>query len=73
MNEHKNNTIDLDFDIIPNSLNELDNRTYKLSNHEKNIIKQQKLKKKLNDDTEYMELKIEPTKKKKAITREKNL
>lgn len=47
-----------DYDIIPNSDYSNNDRTYKLSNYEKNILKQRNLKKILNEDNEYEELKI---------------
>jgi|SRR5579872_709106 len=45
-------------DIIPGLFSESNTRTYKLSNYEKNIIKQRNLKKILNQDTDYQELKV---------------
>lgn len=49
---------DVQSDIIPGLSSETNTRTYKLSNYEKNIIKQRNLKKILNQDTEYQELKV---------------
>lgn len=54
----------IEVDIIPNSNNVKNDRTYKLSNYEKNIIKQRNLKKVLNEDNEYQELKLTAKKRK---------
>ena len=56
-----------DIDIIPNTGSLKNDRQYKLSNYEKNIIKQRNLKKVLNEDNEYEELKF-TAKKSKKIT-----
>ena len=48
--------VDVDEDVIPNSDYSGANRTYKLSNYEKNIIKQRNLKKVLNEDNDYQAL-----------------
>lgn len=59
-----------DADTIPTFLNSETGRTYKLSNYEKNIIKQHKLKKVLNEDNEYEELQLDSkTSKKKQPKR----
>ena len=55
--------IEVDIDIIPNANNVKIDRTYKLSNYEKNILKQRNLKKVLNEDNEYQELRITANKK----------
>jgi hypothetical protein len=63
----KNNEIEMDTDIIPNANFSKNDRAYKLSNYEKNIIKQRNLKKILNDDNEYEEFNISSKKKKLAV------
>lgn len=61
INKQKNNEIVMDTDIIPNfSCNKTD-RTHKLTNYEKNILKQRNLKKILNNDPDYEELRISAT------------
>jgi hypothetical protein len=45
-------------EITPETNNDNSSRTYKLSNYEKNIIKQRNLKKILNQDTDYQVLKV---------------
>jgi hypothetical protein len=62
ISKKKTQQIELDIDIIPSSTNEINERTYKLSNYEKNIIRQRNLKKVLNSDNEYQEMKINPKK-----------
>ncbi|MEM0354097.1 MAG: hypothetical protein QXW79_00810 [Thermoplasmata archaeon] len=60
--------IEVDHDIATtNSTNKKD-RTYKLSNYEKNILKQRDLKKILNEDDDYEELKL-PAEKVRNIKR----
>lgn len=63
INEEQPKEIETDVDLIPMASNTKSNRTYKLSNYEKNIIKQRNLKKVLNEDNEYEELKFSPKKK----------
>lgn len=70
-NKGKNFESEMDTDIIPNVNTYKNDRTHKLSNYEKNIIKQRNLKKVLNDDNEYEEFKI-TSKKKKTSTDKKN-
>ena len=54
--------IEVDVDVIPtDNITKID-RAYKLSNYEKNIIKQRNLKKVLNEDNEYEELKFSKNK-----------
>lgn len=53
-------------EIIPNAYSSKNERVYKLSNYEKNILKQRNLKKVLNDENEYEELKITAKKKKSS-------
>ena len=55
---------DDDSDIISANINTKPDRAYKLSNYEKNILKQRNLKKVLNEDNEYEELKFATNKKK---------
>ena len=45
-------------EIIPNAYSSKNERVYKLSNYEKNILKQRNLKKVLNEENDYEELKI---------------
>jgi hypothetical protein len=66
----KNNQIEMDIDVIPNVNTQKHNRTYKLSNFEKNILKQRNIKKVLNNDDEYEELRI--TNEKKEFNRKQN-
>ena len=56
--------VEVDIDVIPNNNNTKTDRAYKLSNYEKNILKQRNLKKVLNDDNEYEELRFTAKKKK---------
>lgn len=70
VNKRKENQIDVDVDVIPNADDDKNARAYKLSNYEKNIIKQRNLKKVLNDDNEYQEMKI-TAKKPKNVRRNK--
>ena len=64
----KKQEIEIDIDpVYENSGYE--QRAYKLSNYEKNILKQRNLKKVLNGDDDYMELKIAPEKKSKKHSR----
>lgn len=63
INKEKTNEIDLDVNVIPDQKITKSNRTYKLSNYEKNILKQRKLKKVLDDDSEYQVLKFSAVKK----------
>lgn len=57
INRVKNNEIEIDVDVIPINSVQKTSRAYKLSNYEKNIIKQRDLKKILNeDDDNYEEL-----------------
>lgn len=58
VNKRKKNHIDVDVDVIPNVNLAKNDRAYKLSNYEKNILKQRKIKKALNQDDEYEELKL---------------
>ena len=65
------NQIDVDVDVIPNQYISKSDRAYKLSNYEKNILKQRNLKKVLNDDNEYEELKFAARKNRKTATTKK--
>ena len=58
VNKKQQNEIEVDVDVIPNTHNTKSDRTYKLSNYEKNILKQRNLKKVLNEDHEYEEMKL---------------
>ncbi len=53
INRIKSREIETDIDVIPNSENIDSDRAYKYTNYEKNILKQYKLKKILNEDKEY--------------------
>lgn len=60
-------------EIIPNVYPNKNERVYKLSNYEKNILKQRNLKKVLNEENEYEELKLVSKKKKNdTVARSKN-
>jgi hypothetical protein len=66
-NKKKATEIEVDIDVIPTNNNSRnDSRAYKLSNYEKNILKQRNLKKVLNEENEYEELKFSAEKKKKS-------
>ena len=67
INKKRINQIDMDVDVIPEGSNMKNDKAYKLSNYEKNILKQRNLKKVLNDDDEYEELRI-TAKKKPSLT-----
>lgn len=58
VNKKRISQIEVDVDIIPNVNDNMVDRTYKLTNYEKNILKQRNLKKVLNEDNEYEELKF---------------
>ena len=58
VNKKKSSEIDVDIDVIPTANNIKTDRVHKLSNYEKNILKQRNLKKVLNDDYEYEELRF---------------
>jgi hypothetical protein len=66
VNNKKNVEIDVDTDIIPVSLSQQKNRTYKLSNYEQNIIKQRNMKKVMNNEREYEELDFKKSSQKKS-------
>jgi len=67
INKKRANQIEVDVDIIPNGSICKNDRTYKLSNYEKNILKQRNLKKVLNDDNDYEEFKFSAKKKSLAL------
>lgn len=52
---NRNNEIDVDNNILPTSENYQSERSYKLSNYEKNILKQRRIKM-MNDEEEFEEL-----------------
>ena len=58
--------IHVGIDIIPNIYNNKNERTYKLNNYEKNILKQKNLKKVLNNENDYQELHLVSKKTKKG-------
>lgn len=66
INKKKINEINVDIDIIPNIYNNKNERTYKLNNYEKNILKQKNLKKVLNNENDYQELHLVSKKTKKG-------
>ncbi len=61
--------IEVDTDTIPNIVYPHKNRTYKLSNYEQNIIKQRNLKKVMNNENEYEELKFSAKKKNSKVNK----
>jgi len=63
INKNRVSEIETDVDIIPNINNNKSDKAYKLSNYEKNILKQRNLKKVLNDENEYQELRFSAKKK----------
>lgn len=65
INKKHINEIEVDVDMVPNISNSKCDKVYKLSNYEKNILKQRSLKKILNNEHDYQELKL--TSKKKSI------
>lgn len=68
INKKRINQIDMDVDVIPEGNCMKNDKAYKLSNYEKNILKQRNLKKVLNDDDEYEELRITAKKKPNLTT-----
>jgi hypothetical protein len=72
VNKKKINEIEVDIDVIPNGNMFKNDRVYKLSNYEKNILKQRNLKKVLNDDNDYEELRFS-AKNKKTVLKPKNI
>ena len=64
INKKRVKQTEVDIDTIPNGNVSKNDRTYKLSNYEKNILKQRNLKKVLNEDSEYEELRFTTEKKK---------
>lgn len=61
-------------DVVPFSSNDSKNRAYKLSNYEKNLIKQRKLKKVLDEEADYAELDIKSKDlKKKSVGKTKKM
>lgn len=75
LRKSKNNKVaqsEVDIDVIPNGCNTKSDRTYKLSNYEKNMLKQRNLKKIMNDVNDYEELKIAPKKKQTSRSASKN-
>lgn len=76
INNKKTNEIEVDTSIIPEYASQ-SNRTYKLTNYEKNILKRRNQKKVLDEDDDYKELSFsykKPVKKvtKKAISKKLN-
>jgi len=69
INKNKVNEIEVNTDVIPNGNTSKSDRAYKLSNYEKNILKQRNLKKVLNEEDEYEELRFSAKKKKTPSTK----
>lgn len=67
------NEIETDVDVIPNGNIYKNERMYKLSNYEKNILKQRNLKKVLNDENDYAEMKFTANKKSNSKTVTKSI
>ncbi|AAV50647.1 hypothetical protein [Acanthamoeba castellanii mimivirus] len=67
INTQKNKHIEVDTDIIPTLINNKNERTYKLSNYEKNIIKQRNLRKAVDDDVDYEEFRFSNKKNIKSV------
>src|SRR5437879_2801123 len=63
INKKRAGQIEVDIDVIPSGNTSKSERAYKLSNYEKNILKQRNLKKVLNDENEYEELRFSAKKK----------
>ena len=63
INKKKSNEIEVDIDVIPNNNALRNERMHKLSNYEKNILKQRNIKKVLNDENDYEELRFVPSSK----------
>ena len=66
VNKKRSNQIDVDVDVIPNGNSYKNDRIHKLSNYEQNIIRQRNIKKVLNDDNEYEEMKFSAKTKKSS-------
>ncbi|BCS83177.1 hypothetical protein QLL95_gp0946 [Cotonvirus japonicus] len=64
LNNNNNNHIEIDTDVIPNFGSAKNERTYRLSNYEKNIIKQRNLKKDLECNNDYEEFRFSTKKSK---------
>lgn len=73
VNKKKSKQIDMEIDIIPTVPATKNNRTYKLSNYEKNILKQRNFKKVLNNESDYQELMLAPKRIAKKKLREEAL
>ena len=73
VNKSRDNEIEVDIDVIPNGNTFKNDRAYKLSNYEKNILKQRNLKKVLNDDGDYQELRFSAKKKKSTTPKAKKV
>lgn len=73
VNDNKISEINIDTDVVLSSSNSQQNdRTYKLSNFEQNILKQKNLKKTMNADNEYEELNFNSKKKKETTIHNTN-
>lgn len=71
VSKKNSNESEIEVDDIPSTNVNKNDRAYKLSNYEKNIIKQRNLKKVLNEDNDYEELKFSSKKKKKSANAER--
>ena len=58
INKIRSNQIEVDVDVIPNGNASKHDRTHKLSNYEQNIIRQRNIKKVLNDENDYEEMRF---------------
>lgn len=73
INIKRKSEIDVDVDVIPSAqLQQKDDRMYKLSNYEKNLLKQRQLKKVLNQYSDYEVLKFSDKNTKSVSTRKNN-
>lgn len=70
INSKKSNEIEMDMAVIPQTSSNRCNRTHKLSNYEQSIIRQRNIKKVLNEENDYEELKLDN--KSKKTTRSKS-
>lgn len=74
INKKKVKVIELDEDVAPSNIGcKTDDRVHRLSNYEKNIIKQKNLNKSGDDDVEYEEMRLHKTPVKVKSKKVKNL
>ena len=72
INKKKCDEIDIDMVIVPQSNSLKQNRTHKLSNYEQNIIRQRNIKKVLNEESDYEEMKLDSKQAKKKVIPKKS-